>query len=46
LRVNIYHDDLLAFFKKFKVQTQVQAVEAFYVDDLPAYVKSLKQQKP
>lgn len=34
-----YHDDLSAFFKKFKMQ--VEAVEAFYVDDLPALYKQL-----
>src|SRR5579864_1095906 len=32
-----YHDDLSAFFKQLKMQKQGEAVEAIYVDDLPAF---------
>ena len=36
-----YYDDLSAFFKPFKVQVRGEAVEAFYVDDLRAYIEQL-----
>jgi hypothetical protein len=39
-----YYDGLSAFFKQqFKVPVHVEAVESFYVDDLPAYFKQLKK---
>jgi len=38
-----YHDDLSAFFKQLKMQTQIEVIESFYVDDLSAFLKQLKK---
>ena len=43
----MHHEEPLscasAFFMQFKMQMQVQAIEAFYVDDLLTYFKQLKK---